>query len=227
MEPAKKSFDSQEADGFFYFNPNKDLDDSSFEEDLDITILKKNLIQHKRRFFASYLILMLINLMTMMYWITKIGEISSNEKRSQECDNANHCSSSVSFLIKTLIITQTLWLLNFVLGSLLLKWKFNFGVSIYFSTLILVFFARTTLNIFVIIANKKLNALLDNSFDIYGYLVVVLLQTLGDILLLVLTIKMRRSNQKVDNLEEERLMAGSLLKVKVYAPQIEKTTRAL
>ena len=227
-EVAKKVVDMPEADGFFYFNPNGDVESGLSDDYYDIALLKKNLGRQKRRLFVSYIVLVLINFLTMAYWLTKSTQIAINEAKDYDCDNTNGCSrSSISFLIKALIITHSLWTLNFVLGCVLLKWKFNFGLSVYFSALILVFFARTTLNIFIMIAQKKLNVLLEGSFDTVAYLAVVTFQTLGDILLLVLTIKMRRATQKVDNLEDERLLASSLLKMKVYTPKAEKGVRGL
>jgi len=226
-ESAKKVIDISEADGFFYFNPNGDVESGLSDDYYDITILKKNIFRKKRHLLVSNLVLVLINFLTMVYWLTKSPQIAINESKDYGCDNDNNCSrSSISFLIKALIITHSLWTLNFILGCVLLRWKFNFGLSVYFSALILVFFARTTLNIFIMIAQNKLKVLLEGSFDTAAYLVVVSMQTLGDILLLVLTIKMRRATQKVDNLEDERLLASSLLKMKVFTPQVEKSARA-
>ena len=222
QEPVKKTTKDQENEGFVYFNPDLEFDESSIEENIEE--LEDTCARQRRLFFTSYLTLLLINLLNVAYWLLKISSVSENEQNyNNDCQSTGDCyPTQFTLVIKLLLVTYLLWIINLIMGCSIVKYRFSCGTALYFSSFIIIFFSRTTLNIFILLAREKLDILLNGFFNTSGYLVVVLIQTIGDIILCVLNMKIRNLNQKFANFREIKFATNSIVEVKLYNPETER-----
>jgi len=200
-EELKKITQPKDTDGFFYFNPEEEVESYLYDGEIDTEELNDDLKKQHKAFLIANAIIVLINIAVLWYWALKIDTIFAY--KDSESEKAK--SDTIGMLIMILMITQFVWVLNFLLGYNFFRYELNFGIICYFVVLNLGLFARIALNFFVVVANAKLSKVLGDQFNLNQYLCLVLVQGVGDIILIVLAAKMKFTIKKLDEVLDKKL----------------------
>jgi len=211
-EELKKITQPQESEGFVYFNPKEGIE--SFldeEEEIEAEEFKESLRSQHKLFLIINFAVTIVNLLILVFWAAKLDTFYNYQESQQENMVGYIHGKTVTMIVLILMIMQFAWLLNFLLGYNFFRYELNYGIIFYFVILHIVLFSRIILNFFVIVAKDKIrNIIGEPSFNLPIYLVLVIVQCIGDIVLIGAAARIKFTFRKLNEILEKKLIGETI-----------------
>jgi len=211
-EELKKITQPQESEGFVYFNPKEGIE--SFldeEEEIEAEEFKESLRSQHKLFLIINFAVTIVNLLILVFWAAKLDTFYNYQESQQENMVGYIHGKTVTMIVLILMIMQFAWLLNFLLGYNFFRYELNYGIIFYFVILHIVLFSRIILNFFVIVAKDKIrNIIGEPSFNLPIYMVLVIVQCIGDIGLIGAAARIKFTFRKLNEILEKKLIGETI-----------------
>jgi len=208
----KKITQPQESEGFVCFNPKEGIE--SFldeEEEAEAEEFKESLRSQHKLFLIINFAITIVNLLILFYCAGKLDIIYNFQESEKEGMIGYVHGKTVTMIVLILMIMQFAWLLNFLLGYNFFRYELNYGIIFYFVILHIVLFTRIILNFFVIVAKRKLiNIIGEASFNLPIYLIFVILECVGDILLIGVAARIKFTYRKLNEILDKKLIGETI-----------------
>lgn len=214
-EPIQKITQLKETNGFLYFDPQDEIESCLVEEEKETAVFRASLRQQHKVFLILSLIIVVLNILVLAYWASNLEQIANYNPSDSSSSNDEDRVSIIAIVILVLLVVHFVWVLNTFLGYTFLRYELNSGMIFYFVTLNLLLFTRIALNLFIIVSTSQLNEILGTAYSIAIYLVVVIVQVIGDIVLAMLAARIKYTIKQLSNIVDKKLYTETISNVTV------------
>lgn len=212
-EQIKKITQLKESDGFLYFDPQDEVESSLMEQEKETVVFRASLNRQHKVFVVLSLIVTVLNILVLAYWASKLDQINAYQPSDTSGSSNGVSCTMISVVILVLLLVHFVWVLNTFLGYTFLRYELNSGIIFFFVSLNLLLFTRIALNLFVIVSTSQLNLILGASYNITIYVLVIIIQVIGDVALAVLAAKIKYTIKQLSTVVDKKLYSETISNV--------------